>query len=632
LKSPSLLRKLLLWEIALALLLVIIIGTVVGLRVISANDYLHQNLGTTALYSFQSTFNRMGINVIGIAAVVLLATLICFLFRDRARAASFFLSIPVFMYVGYRLGYELNRYDFKNYWLNTKTVLGIPVPDAFLTPKVLAIDGAILIAMLAAGWICYRVFRHLFRFLRSGITVPLRPGYLVLVLALLIAGGQAACMIYRATHRATGPNIILISLDTLRGDHLGCYGYERQVSPNIDRFVASSVLFENAVTQAGSTLPSHKSVMTSLYPPQLRSRNERRLDHRRITLPELMLNAGYRTAAFANGLGWVTPVYHFDQGFEKFDVPSLRLIARRANAPEITGLALSWLKGRKNQPFFLFLHYGDIHSDFNVLPYEVPEPYQSMFADPDLPPFDVSKAGAKGSQYLGAVNAGRYMPNEEEMEQLRAMYDGGIRYTDAHLGDLFDGMRELGLLDNTMVVIFSDHGEEFGEHGRVAHGWVYREVARVPLIIKFPRGAWGGRKVTDLVQLLDITPTILDQVKIPVLPEMLGRNLTEIIEQGGDISRAFTEGGEAYALRTLDWMLRYEVEDDYREMYDLVADPLEQNDLFGSRQDEEKELDGLLSGWMELVGAGKLMDPNAGLDKIDRGTLETLKSLGYIGE
>ncbi|NIM20301.1 MAG: sulfatase-like hydrolase/transferase [Candidatus Latescibacteria bacterium] len=627
------LKRFLFWEIALGLLLVIIFGTVSGLRMVTANDYIKQGLLTAALYTFQSMFNRIGLVVLGATVAVCAVSFICFLSRHRARVAALFVAIPASVYTGYILGYELNRYDFKPYWLETQTVFGIPIRSAFLTPKVVAMNGAILIAMLLAGWVCYKLAIRLWRYvrnLRGRFGEPFRPGWLVLLFALLLLVGQAACLLHRATHRPAGPNVILISLDTLRGDHLGCYGYDRPVTPNIDRFVSSSVLFENAVAQAGSTLPSHKSVMTSLYPPQLRTRSGRRLDRHRITLSELMLNAGYRTAAFANGLGWVTPVYHFEQGFDTYIVPSLQLIPRVADAEEITRLALSWMRGRRSRPFFLFLHYGDIHSDFNVLPYEAPEPYQSMFLDPDAPPLDVSRAGAHGSQYLGAINAGRYTPTDEEMAQIRAMYDGGIRYTDAHLGELFRGIEELGLLNNTMVVMFSDHGEEFGEHGRVAHGWVYREVARVPLIIRFPEGAWGGTRIRDLVQLLDITPTILDRVQIPATTEMLGRNLVTLIENGGDVSRAYTEGAEAYALRTLGWMFRYEVEDEYKEMYDLHNDPEEQHDLIGNKPEDEKRLEATLLTWMDLVGAGKPVAPDAALDNIDRRTLELLKSLGYI--
>lgn len=623
----------LLWELAAGLAAGAIGGTIAAAAYVRANAYLSQGLPNAALYSFKMILNQWVVVALTAAAVVAVISVICMLSAYRTRTVALFVAVPLAVLVSYLVGYSINRFDFKPYWLAVRPLLGIPLRAAFFDAKVVLANIGVLAVSVGAGWVAYKLLRFVLGKLGDrGVRacLPPRPHLVCIPLAGVLVAFNVFCLVDRAENRPAGSNVILISLDTLRRDHLGCYGYRREVSPEIDRFAAGCVLFDNAVTQAGSTLSSHKSIMTSVYPPLLRAPGDQRLSLRQIALSEKMLDRGYSTAAFANGLGWVTPLFNFDQGFETYVVPSRRVIPKLASAEEITDLALSWLGNHAEAGFFLFLHYGDIHSDFRSLPYEAPEPYGSMFLPPGSDRFDRSAEAIRGSEYLSAINWGRYDPSPEEIEYLKALYDGGIRYTDYHLGRLFGGLENLGILDNTMVVILSDHGEEFREHGRVLHGWVYCEVARVPLLIRFPQARWAGTRVEGLVQLVDVVPTVLASAGIAGGSGMSGQNLADVIGGGAGAGVAFTEGEDAYSLRTERWMHLLDIEDGHRETYDLVADPEERSDLTGRYPDEEAALEAALLAWINVVEAGTLRGRSGEPIKMDRKTRELLKSLGYL--
>jgi arylsulfatase A-like enzyme len=628
----SQLKPILLWEIAAGLMVSTVGGLVAGLVAVRANAYFAQGLSNTALYSFRLVLNRweaMGLAATGVVAVL---TAVSLLSSRRSRTAAILIAVPFGLLVAYLVGYELNRFDYKAFWLAPRRLLGIPLRAALFEPKVVLSNIGVLTVSVLAGWGFYRILLLGFRRLgRLGVTVRsgIKPEWVLIAVVVILAGFEASTAILRSRNRPSGPNVLLISLDTLRRDHLGCYGYRRDVSPNIDALTMTSVVYDDAITQAGSTLSSHKSVMTSVYPPMLSVPGDQRLNRRRMTVSEMLLNRGYRTVAFANGLGWVTPLFRFDQGFDKYVVPSRRIVPKLATAEEITGLALEWLSKHSRDRFFMFLHYGDIHSDFGSLPYSAPEPYGSRFVPPGSERFDRSAEPIRGSAYLSAINWGRYHPSAEEIEYIKALYDGGICYTDHYIGELVRGLSEEGLLDRTMVVIFADHGEEFGEHGRMLHGWVYCEVARVPLIVRYPGGRMGGSRVGGLVELLDVAPTILAAVGAKPGPEMCGRDLASL-EVGEGKPAAFTVGEDAYALRTDRWMYLMNIEDGHREMYRIAEDPGERIDVTGVYPEDQKSLEAKLLGWIEVVEAGILTGRSGEPIKMDRKTRELLKSLGYL--
>ena len=292
-------------------------------------------------------------------------------------------------------------------------------------------------------------------------------------------------------------SIILISLDTLRADHLGTYGYERPTSPNIDALAASGIVFERAISQASSTLPAHRALFQSVPASEASPQNT--------ALAEVLGSHGLRTAAFTGGAN-ISRAFGFDRGFSSY-VDDPRGFGETFDAVEI------WLRQNGQEPFFLFLHSYDIH-----LPYDPPPPFDTMF----------------GEDYTGEIEGGRTREvlrrtrrlteegwtdraalTEADKERIVSLYDGGIRYTDQFIGRLTLLLRELSLADDTVVVLFSDHGEEFWEHDSVLHSHtLYDELIHVPLIVALPGSELAGTRVATTVRLMDIGPMLLDLLGI----------------------------------------------------------------------------------------------------------------------
>ena len=330
---------------------------------------------------------------------------------------------------------------------------------------------------------------------------------------------------------------ILISLDTLGAKHLGAYGSERPTSPFFDSLAARGALFENAWVQYPSTLVSHMSIFTGLYPQQHGVFPPSfRLSPEIATLPERLSQAGYRTAGHTEG-GFLGRGYGFDRGFDEFTDPRLR---------DTTDIERTFEKGleflRSLEPeerFFLFLHTYSVHD-----PYLPPEPYRSMFWPGEPPP-------GPDRLPIRLLNAGLTSVDERQLDYFEALYDGGVRYADGVLERFFAELAELGLEAQTTMVITSDHGEEFREHGRVGHTQVYPETLHVPLLVLHP-DLEAGRRVGELVQSIDIAPTLLELAGAPPLEAAAGRSLVPLLvgERRRD-SRAWAEVLESYRQETL---------------------------------------------------------------------------------
>jgi arylsulfatase A-like enzyme len=279
----------------------------------------------------------------------------------------------------------------------------------------------------------------------------------------------------------------------------------------------------------------------------------------------------------------------------------------------------------------MFLHYADPHSDTGLLPYDAPEPYGSMFTEEIGGGFIEIEGRRGGSLYLKDISNGLVEVSEQEIEYIKALYDGGIRYTDVHIGSLVDAMDGMGVLDNTILVIISDHGEEFKEHGMMLHGRVYRESVHVPLIMRFPEAAWKGVRIPAQVRLIDIVPTVLDYSGLPIREEMHGESLLPLIQEGGSHRPAFTEGGDSYAMRTDDWLLITDLDLAEHELYNVNADPGETFNLAGQSPQREDQLLRALGEIVSLTEAGTSTG-DTGPARLDRRTREQLKALGYIDQ
>lgn len=381
-------------------------------------------------------------------------------------------------------------------------------------------------------------------------------------------------------------NIVFIGLDTVRSDHLGCYGYGRDTSPAIDRLASDGTLFEYAVSHSPWTLPSFASAFTSLYPTQhgagfLESTMGRRFP----TLGTILADHGYSTGAIVNTAA-LNPAFGVDRGFAHYDV--VPMAAGRV-ADGTTRAALEWIDAQDGKPFFAFVHYYDPH-----LPFAPPAPYDTLF-DPDytgeigksFDPEFLMNDRPTGFQRMNAFS-------ERDREHIKALYDGEIAFADRAIGELLDGLDNRGLRENTVVVFMSDHGEEFFDHGGFAHGHtLYEELLRVPLIFRLPRRVPANLRIPGMVRLVDIMPTLLSLLGIDSGASMEGRDLSPLFsgetaaapaEAGALLEEeAFSEallyGQEQKGITAFPYKLILQIEAGSEMLFDLDADPDEQVNL-----------------------------------------------------
>lgn len=382
------------------------------------------------------------------------------------------------------------------------------------------------------------------------------------------------------------PNILLISLDTLRPDHLGCYGYDKKTSPHLDRFAQQSVRFTNCRAQAPWTLPSHMALFTSMLPSENGVDNINKVLPSDIaTLPELLHGEGYRTAALVNN-GQMRAHWGFARGFDTWrefeaDTPT-------GNCQNITGEAIDWLKSvQRDAPFFLFLHYYDAHE-----PYAAPDLYRKQMG--------TSLTGPETRKLCFSNRSpGRNFDDPKVLPDLIAAYDAEIAWLDHELGKLFAAIPE-----NTLVVVFSDHGEAFKEHGWLLHGaTLYEEEICVPLLIRPPTDR-PGKIVNDPVMLLDVAPTILNQCRIQPPPTFQGTDLSALMGAGPDLqprlipseSKAVLEGQISYSVVLEPLKAIYSLCDGRVELYKL---PDEQKPLGAADRVAADALFKPLRAWVE---------------------------------
>jgi arylsulfatase A-like enzyme len=416
----------------------------------------------------------------------------------------------------------------------------------------------------------------------------------------------------------------LISIDTLRADHVSCYGYSKLTTPAIDRLAAEGVLFEQVIANSPWTLPSHASMLTGLHPRNhgLKSLLTG-LQDEIPTLATLLRAGGYTTMALVNS-SYFSPRYGLHRGFEKFSEYSNEEDGKigRSGSRQIAE-AISWLEEDFDRPFFMFIHNYDVHSPYNPSP---------EFLEPFAAPYE-GKIKARASE-LARVRRGELTLSEADLRHIVDRYDGGIRQLDSEFSVLFEFLRESGLIEKTIVVVTSDHGEEFLEHGSVLHGrTMYNEVLGVPLILRGP-GLPAGRRIRGQVVLSDIPPTLLALADIDA-PEMDGMDLTPAWRAGGSIPEdrlAFAEADHGNLEEDIKRMARvgdikliYDRLDGRQELYDLGRDPGELRDIAGEDADAVRLLMGHLDRY-EANDAREAID----LPPLSQEELENLRSLGYL--
>jgi len=460
-------------------------------------------------------------------------------------------------------------------------------------------------------------------------------------------------LILTCSREQTPPNVVIIAVDTLRPDHLGCYGYGRDTSPAIDALAGRSTLFENAISQSPWTLPSFGSIFTSLYPSQHGAMSAvSRMRESFPTLGEILMERGYATGAIVNA-SVLKPEYGINRGFEFYDPTPLE--GRVADGT--TRDALQWVDDNSDRPFLLFAHYFDPHE-----PYSPPAAYAARYkGDYDGPIGDTFVLHDHCPDVLGMAFEGLKRLSAADWNQVRALYDGEIAFADSQIGILLEGLDERGLLSNTLVVFLSDHGEEFYEHKGFGHGHVlYDEVIHVPLMLSLPGRIPEGVRIGRQVRLIDVMPTILDYIGIKASVHMEGVSLKPLLAgTGGGTSAgsgtvegtggngggtgspgrisagqlsasraailpadaAYSEGllhgPERKSVSRQAWKLIYDLSTREAAVFDREEDPAELLDMVSEEPDALGPLNGLLvktllrthpTWFVEIAGEGEVFD------------------------
>jgi arylsulfatase A-like enzyme len=457
---------------------------------------------------------------------------------------------------------------------------------------------------------------------------------------LLVGLGLSLLGAFSCAPGAERPHVILISIDTLRADHVGCYGYDRPTTPAIDALALESIRFENAISQAGWTLPSHMSLMTSLMPSQHGVTQERALNPAIVTLAESLQNAGYTTAGFASWI-YVSENYGFGQGFDEYRtlVDTRRLDVAGGGgafpAGRVVDAVQGWLSRRGDDPVFLFVHLFDPHMD-----YVPPGEYAEMFAEADPPSIDGRYETLK--RYIRGLNESPASLSPRELHHVESLYDGEIRYVDSQIEELLASLDASLGLGNCHLILLSDHGEEFMDHGSIeGHGWtLYEEVVHVPLLWRLPAKARGGGTVAAPVGLIDVAPTLLDYLQIDAPEAFRGKSRRTAMEGDESPGYVLSENDrfniEMRVLRGERYKLIHTADSGRNaagvpilagfELYDLVKDPAEAVNLYDPEDGRSHALVALLEASSGEAGAG-VQNPAAELSEEQ---LELLRSLGYV--
>jgi arylsulfatase A-like enzyme len=372
--------------------------------------------------------------------------------------------------------------------------------------------------------------------------------------------------------------VVLIVIDALRPDHLGCYGHERPTSPVIDALAANSILFETAISAAPWTKTSFSSFLTSLYPFQHGVGGwSQIMPDSIVTLPEVLGEHGYSTMAVINMLG-ITGRFKVLKGIDEVSAAA----KYKRDATKATSDAIE-IMSKAEPPFFILIHYYDVH-----WPYRPPAKYVDMIRiGDDIDPFAVKDA---------VQRSGLERPPQEMIDREILLYDACIRYTDTEIGEVLDFLDGAGLRDETVVIITSDHGEAFWEHGAGSHGWtVHDEEIKVPLIFNNRSLYPTARRIDEQVSLLDLVPTITEIAGASDSHHREGRDLGPLIRKGAfepapgrflptdlDLAEStLKKTPDTRGIRSQDWKIILEPATSLVQLYNLRDDPEEADNLWG---------------------------------------------------
>lgn len=451
--------------------------------------------------------------------------------------------------------------------------------------------------------------------------------FIFLIIGIIIL--KESNLFYKKSEKCINCNVILISIDTLRADHLGCYGYSRNTSPNIDKIAEDGVLFKNNFAQSFNTLPSHMSIFTSLYPSTHGVINvyEDKLDNSTKTITQILNLYGYHTAWFG-----VTDDPHLNLtiGFERgFDEIHSNYLWNYSDWRE----PYEWINKNSNKKFFIFLHTYRVHD-----PYTPPSPYDKLF-DPDYQGKIVGeeeKFYSELEKYHSQLNPSDperefywqfvNKTDEKDIKHIIALYDGQIAFADTFIKGLLIEMENSKISGNTIIIITADHGEEFGEHGNFLHEDLHDEVLHTPLIIRIP--GVKNKIVDSQVQSIDIMPTVLDILGIPIPHEAQGKSLLPLIlgkvKQSDEYTYGYWPG--TISIRSDEWKLiinkkgfgpaeistKPTFTGDVYELYDIQTDSIEKFDVAQVHPEVVSNLKDKINNWLNETQSKEIKIENKG--------------------
>ncbi|MFW6049847.1 MAG: sulfatase-like hydrolase/transferase [Myxococcota bacterium] len=549
--------------------------------------------------------------------------------RAYGHLAALMVSVPAFALGAFRI-----RRDVFHEQLAWKSPEGLGVLAACLAAA------AILYAVLALG-LRVATARRAGRWLLRPWGTPLAvAGAVVVLTAVDLLGGAAAegkDRVERPAAPALAGDVLVLVVDTLRADALPSYGYEAGETPHLDAFAKDAVRFDQAFANSSWTRPSFATILTGRFASSHKVMGKLDpLPDALDTMPEAFRDAGYHTAGFVTNYN-VAPYFNFQQGFDDYAylepeyvlgaddtaskllfVQALRRVVEKArgaqpglayqDAETVNGSVLEWLDGEPSSPFFLFVGYMDPHDPYFEHPY----------------------AGE------GFSRAAHQSPDPALAPKLRALYDGEVTYWDAHFGKLVRALKERGLYDDLTIVVTSDHGEEFMEHGGFWHGTtLYDEQIRVPMFLKLPGNRQGGTVASQWVQLVDLMPTLLELNGIEIPDGVQGGDM---FEGSADVyAEESHEGNVLESLRTrLDGRELKLITANAgnprglpaEELFDVARDPGEARNLWAEDADGEL-VDKRLSYWSEQAEEGAVERPDSDVE-LDDAAAARLRSLGYV--
>jgi arylsulfatase A-like enzyme len=470
------------------------------------------------------------------------------------------------------------------------------------------------------------------------------------------------------------PNIIMLVMDSVRVDRLSCYGYHRNTTPHIDRISKDSTLYEQAISVGCWTVPVHASIFTGLYPSSHGlTISKDALPANYPTLAYQLKNLGYQTACFSNN-AYISDITGLAQGFDTVEdiwrvskprgiqrtkmgkliqqlkrlgpigipvirlarlIQELRSVLKRRNKQGDMGAELTneriqtWLNESWNSdhPFFIFINYMEPHE-----PYNPPQPYNRIFIPKRYSTWRVARVG-NNKNVSERIDEKR---GKEDLEILNALYDGELNYLDQKIGELVDFLEKRDILENTMLILTSDHGDCLGEHHLIGHRMaLYEQLVHVPLIIRLPERFQPGTRVTQQVSLVDLYPTILESAGA-VVEESKFNGYRSLLSTPDDTVRTFMvaentapkslESVVSRMIRTTKLKYIWKSNQEH-ELYNLIDDPGESLNLFSNESRWAQEMHEKLESWLHSIDDHKIEVGEATYDQM---MVERLRELGYV--